>query len=76
MVSAYHTWHGVAHGEEYTSTFHMNRQWGRGFHIDYCFLPIPWMEHVKRVSIGSYLMWKRFSDHRPLSVTIDSKVLA
>ena len=75
LVSAYHSFHGEAHGEESKPTYYFQWKEQRPFHIDYCFIPEPWARNVRRVEIGGYEEWKEYSDHRPLLVEVTHNVV-
>jgi exonuclease III len=68
IFSVYHEYFGERHGEETQNTFFMYRKRDRGFHIDYCFAPRKWINHIKAVSVGSYEEWGKVSDHSPIFV--------
>lgn len=75
LVSAYHAWYGVDHGDEP----HVTHYWrdrtkdGWTYHIDYCFIPESWLPGVKNVEVGSFEDWVApgLSDHVPLVVDVD-----
>ena len=68
LVSAYHAHSGEAFGSESQATLHFMRQRTRPYHIDYCFVPMRWMQDVVNVSILDSPPWDALSDHRPLVV--------
>ena len=68
LVSIYHHFFREEHGYERLPTYRHNT--GQPFHLDYCFLPEAWLNHVRTVSVGED-EWLRLSDHRPLVVDID-----
>lgn len=70
LVSAYHHFSGVRHGEEHHPTLYHLRKRERPFHIDFCFTPKGWTSRLVDVTVGSYDDWKD-SDHRPLMVELD-----
>jgi endonuclease/exonuclease/phosphatase family metal-dependent hydrolase len=70
LVSAYHTFHGEAHGQESRATYYFHWKQDRGFHIDYCFVPKAWATSIRSVEVGSYEAWRSLSDHRPLLVDV------
>ena len=70
LVSAYHAFHGEAHGGETQPTYYFQWKETRPFHIDYCFIPEAWSSRMHRVEVGSYGEWKEHSDHRPLLVDV------
>jgi exodeoxyribonuclease III len=69
IVSAYHAFHGVEHGEELHPTHYWRRDEDERWHIDFCFVPHSWAEKVQSVDVGGYAEWKD-SDHRPLTVDV------
>jgi endonuclease/exonuclease/phosphatase family metal-dependent hydrolase len=42
----------------------------RPYHIDYCFIPEPWVPSITSVEVGAYETWITASDHCPLVVDI------
>lgn len=73
MVSAYHTYHRCAHGCEVHMTHRHNL--GNRFHLDYCFVPRAWAQHIGGVQVGGS-KWYKLSDHAPLTVDISLGALA
>lgn len=73
LASAYHHWHGEAHGKERRPTFFEYRHRHRPYHLDYCFLPHAWLPRLGAVQLGSFTRWKRWSDHLPLICDLDSR---
>ena len=39
-------------------------------HLDYCFIPKSWTEHLTKVEVGTYDEWHSFSDHASLIVDL------
>lgn len=71
LVSAYHSHTGEKFGEEKCPThFHKGHE-KSAFHLDYCFLPKAWAEHISSVEVGDYNSWSEFSDHVPLIVDLN-----
>jgi exodeoxyribonuclease-3 len=70
LVSAYHHFHGVEHGREPHATYFHYRKQDRPFHIDFCFIPVRWVEKLVRVDVLDGEPWTSLSDHRPLVVEI------
>ena len=66
LVSAYHTWHGEAHGAERRPTFFEYRHVHRPYHLDYCFIPKGWQPRLREVHLGTHADWSHLSDHVPL----------
>ncbi|CAN5622497.1 endonuclease/exonuclease/phosphatase family protein [soil metagenome] len=75
MVSAYHLFKSEEHGHETTPTFYFHWNEKRPYHIDYCFIPEAWATSVRRVEVGTYEDWRQHSDHRPLLVEIELRVV-
>jgi exonuclease III len=71
MVSAYHAFFRERHGEERRKTLYLHRDRFKGYHIDYCFIPKPWLPAVRAVKVGRYEEWIKYSDHMPVAVEID-----
>jgi hypothetical protein len=75
LVSAYHAWTGLGHGDPTEVPTHWWRwQEANGYHIDYCFLPRSWVDALRGVHVGSYAAWGSAaprSDHAPLVVDLD-----
>jgi exonuclease III len=71
LASAYHRYFGEQPGKEEKPThFHKGKQTS-SFHLDYCFLPEVWVQHIKKVDVGAYTDWHTVSDHAPLVVDLD-----
>ena len=71
FVSAYHKYFSQTFGEETRKThFHQGKE-AAAFHLDYCFLPGSWAQHIRRVEVGTYNHWHNLSDHAPLNVDLD-----
>ena len=70
LISAYHSFHGEAYGQERRPTYYFQWKEGRPFHIDYCFVPQTWIASLRNVEVGSFEDWKQHSDHRPVIVEV------
>jgi endonuclease/exonuclease/phosphatase family metal-dependent hydrolase len=73
LVSAYHSYHSVAHlDEEKEMTRYVRGPTDRAFHIDLVFVPDYWA--ITGVEVGSYDQYpgRGRSDHVPVVVTIDA----
>jgi exodeoxyribonuclease-3 len=72
LVSAYHATRGEAHGAEREPTLYWRDRTKDGptYHIDYVFLPQPWIGKVTQLSIGTFEDWCGFSDHVPVVVDV------
>jgi exodeoxyribonuclease-3 len=75
LVSVYHARHGEAQGRETIPTLYWRDRTKDGptYHIDYVFVPRPWLDRVAHFSIGTFEDWcgAKLSDHVPLVVDID-----
>jgi exonuclease III len=72
LASAYHEFHREAPGEETRATYyHMWRQ-DLAYHLDYCFVPRPWLASIGDVRVGTWDDCRGRSDHRPLVVDLAS----
>ena len=71
LVSAYHRHQNVAYGGEAHATHHFLRKPQRPFHIDFCFVPLAWVEQGLAVQLVNDEPWRRLSDHFPLVVDVD-----
>jgi exodeoxyribonuclease-3 len=75
LVSAYHAIRGEAHGKESEPTLYWRDRTKDGptYHIDYVFLPAPWIAKVRELTIGTFETWcgSGLSDHVPVIVDID-----
>ncbi len=70
LVSAYHAFHDVAHGHEAHPTYRHQRNVTKPWHIDFCFVPAAWIQHVRSVELFDGDEWPKKSDHLPLSVEL------
>jgi hypothetical protein len=68
LASAYHSFHGVPHGDEPHATHYFQWKEKRPFHLDYCYVPLSW--RVSAVEVGAYHDWAALSDHRPVVVDV------
>lgn len=82
LVSAYHEWHMIEHGNEKHPTLNfMYRNWrskdNAPYHIDYIFVPLSWRRKIENIKVGSTSTLKNGrpvgSDHLPLIVDINLK---
>ncbi|MFZ4475055.1 MAG: endonuclease/exonuclease/phosphatase family protein [Saprospiraceae bacterium] len=71
ILSAYHYFHKQTQGHEKDKTLFMQRKMDRPYHIDYCFASSNLIDKLKNVEVGAYETWTKYSDHKPLAVTID-----
>jgi exonuclease III len=70
LVSIYHRYFEEEHGYETRCTYFDKSRKGRGYHLDYCFVPESWLAKVKRISVGQSEEWSKLSDHVPLIIDI------
>ena len=70
--SSYHNFFNEEQGKETTPTFYLYHKEDRPFHIDYCFLSKSLIDRLKKVEIGKYNDWMKFSDHVPLIIDINT----
>ncbi len=74
LVSAYHALSGEANGKESVPTHYWRdrKKDGPTYHIDYIFLPEPWLCAINEFQVGSFEDWcgSGLSDHVPLVVDI------
>jgi exonuclease III len=68
LISAYHAHYNEQHGSETTPTYYFHYNQNKGYHIDYAFIPIAWLNKLKEVAVGTYDLWRPVSDHVPLSL--------
>ena len=75
LVSAYHTVHEEAPGEETIPTLYWRDRKldGPTYHIDYVFLPQMWSERIEGLRVGNFNDWvgSGLSDHVPLILDVD-----
>lgn len=71
IESLYHKFTKEEQGKETQATFFHHRNFGKPYHIDYCFASADIMEKVKSVEIGAFENWKNHSDHSPLIISFD-----
>ncbi len=68
LVSVYHEYFDEAPGHERQATYFHHRSPHQGYHLDYCFVPKPWLSRLQTVTVGSWDSWCGYSDHVPLAV--------
>jgi endonuclease/exonuclease/phosphatase family metal-dependent hydrolase len=68
LVSAYHAFHQVEHGNERHATYRHQRNPSKPWHIDFCFVPTDW--RVVDVEVLDGQAWAARSDHLPLKVDV------
>ena len=70
LISAYHYFHGLAHGNERHATYFHQCKVTAPWHIDFCFVPRAWADRIDDVHVGDFELWQSHSDHRPVTVSI------
>ena len=68
--SSYHQFFNEEQGKETTPTFYHYHKEDKPFHIDYCFLSKSLIDRLKKVEIGKYDDWMKYSDHVPLIIDL------
>ncbi len=69
IISTYHKFNNQEQGKETAATLYMHRKIERPYHIDFCFASNNLIDKIKKVEIGDYESWTKYSDHKPLIVT-------
>jgi len=67
--STYHKYFNQIQGKELHPTLYMYRHKDKPYHIDYCFVSKDIVDKLKKVEVGDYNFWGKYSDHVPLIVT-------
>ena len=70
LVSAYHAFHKVDHGHEPHATYRHQFNASQPWHLDFCFVPTAWANHITAVDVISGDKWDMSSDHRPVVVDL------
>ena len=70
LVSAYHAFHKVDHGRERHATYCHQFNAVQPWHIDFCFVPVSWVDCVVGVKVLAGARWAKRSDHFPLMVDL------
>ena len=68
ISSSYHGFYDEKHGQETIPTYFHYHQKERPFHIDYCFLSKSLIDRLKKIEIGKYDDWMKYSDHVPMII--------
>jgi len=75
LTSAYHAIRCEPQGKESVPTLYWRdrKKDGPTYHIDYVFLPAPWLGRVRELAVGTFEDWcgSGLSDHVPIVVDID-----
>jgi hypothetical protein len=74
VESTYHCFFQEEHGQESVPTYYFHHHREKGYHIDYGFLPVEWIERVESVHIGTYEEWREWSDHVPVVVKVGERL--
>lgn len=70
LVSAYHAFYRVQHGDEEHPTYYHQFKAHQPWHIDFCFVPKDWVARLVSVRIVDDQHQAARSDHRPVLVEI------
>jgi exodeoxyribonuclease III len=70
LVSAYHVFHKVKHGEEAHATYRHRFNAAEPWHLDFCFIPQSWAASLTSVELLDGDYWRAESDHHPLMVDL------
>ena len=71
IESLYHKFTKEEQGKETQATFFHHRNFGKPYHIDYCFASSYFVKKLKNITVGNYENWKHLSDHSPLIISFD-----
>jgi exodeoxyribonuclease III len=71
IFSVYHQHFNQVQGKEEHPTYYLYRHQDKPYHLDYCFVSIDMLQHLRSVEVGEYDCWKKLSDHVPVMVTFD-----
>lgn len=69
LTSVYHMLKNEEQGKESLKTFFLQRNYNKGYHIDYCFMPKNLISDKTSLDIPSFEIVKHLSDHIPLIIT-------
>ena len=75
IYSTYHHHLEELQGKETQPTFFMYHHKNKPYHIDYCFASSNFIKKLINVEVGVYEEWKKYSDHKPLSITFNSEFI-
>jgi hypothetical protein len=70
LVSAYHAFFDVDHGHETSATYRHLFDAAQPWHIDFCFVPVKWIDRLVSVKVIDGADWASRSDHFPLLVSV------
>jgi exonuclease III len=69
LESIYHAVTNEDHGKETAPTFHLQKNKGKDFHIDYIFTPVSWHQRLQ-MTLEDPSKWLPHSDHCPLTLSL------
>jgi exodeoxyribonuclease III len=72
LASAYHVHFNEKQGAESRPTEYFFRHQDKPYHVDYIFVPKPWLPQLREVRVGEYELWSRLSDHCPVIADIQT----
>ena len=72
LASAYHAHFNEKQGAESHPTEYFFRHQDKPYHVDYIFVPKPWLPRLHDVRVGDYKEWSRLSDHCPLVANVQT----
>jgi endonuclease/exonuclease/phosphatase family metal-dependent hydrolase len=73
LISAYHAFHNIEHGRETHPTYRHQFKATQPWHIDFCFVPVGWVDQLSRVEILDGDDWRIKSDHHPLMIDFGAR---
>ncbi len=82
LVSAYHSWAGLDHGDPREQPTRFTPEVAgvaASHHTDYCFVPREWLPALVRVQVGTPEVWfdeVKVEEHVPVVVDFDQHLLA
>ena len=73
IFSSYHLYFKQLQGTEKHPTLYIYRHKDKPYHIDYCFIWEDLAKRLRKVEVGKYDSWAKYSDHVPIIITINDK---
>jgi endonuclease/exonuclease/phosphatase family metal-dependent hydrolase len=70
LVSAYHAFHKVDHGQETHATYRHLFKASQPWHLDFCFVPVAWADRIRSVDVLHDDVWAKRSDHAAIVVEL------
>ena len=70
MVSYYHHYYGLEHGQENLPTMYLLKNPEKSYHLDYAFTSEALLPQSSEFLIGEPSLWMSLSDHMPLTFTV------